>query len=66
MLILGGIILWQIEIDNMVFDLLNTNVEYRGYSAYYPRAIYMAGSLVMLVYLWFKRRDLMFWFPEKK
>ncbi len=66
MLILGGIILWQIEIDNMVFDLLNTNVEYRGYSAYYPRTIYMAGSLVMLVYLWFKRRDLMFWFPEKK
>ncbi len=66
MLVLGGIILWQIEIDNMVFDLLNTNVEYRGYSAYYPRTIYMAGSLVMLVYLWFKRRDLMFWFPEKK
>lgn len=65
MLALGGIILWQIEIDNMVFDLLNTNVEYRGYSAYYPRTIYMAGSLVMLVYLWFKRRDLMFWFPEK-
>ncbi len=66
MLVLGGIILWQIEIDNMVFALLNTTVEYRGYSAYYPRAIYMAGSLVMLVYLWFKRRDLMFWFPEKK
>ncbi|MBK9781249.1 MAG: toll/interleukin-1 receptor domain-containing protein [Anaerolineales bacterium] len=66
MLVLGGIILWQIEIDNMVFALLNTNVEYRGYSAYYPRAIYMVGSLVMSIYLWLKRRDLMFWFPEKK
>ncbi len=66
MLVLGGIILWQIAIDNMVFELLNTTVEYRGYSAYYPRAIYMIGSLAMLVYLWFKRRDLMYWFPAKK
>jgi hypothetical protein len=62
-LALGGIILWQIEIDYMVFGLLNTTVEYRGFSSYYPWYLYTTGTPLMLFYLWFKRRDLMYWFP---
>jgi hypothetical protein len=65
MLVLGGIILWQIEIDNMVFALLNTTTESRGYSSIYPWWLYTTGNPLMLVYLWFKRRDLMYWFPSK-
>jgi hypothetical protein len=66
MLLLGGIILWQIEIDNLVFALLGTTIEYSGYSSYYPWRLYTSGNAVMLVYLWFKRRDLMYWFPAGK
>jgi len=66
MLALGGIILWQIEIDNMVFALLNTTTEARGYSSIYPWWLYTTGNPLMLVYLWFKRRDLMYWFPSGK
>jgi hypothetical protein len=66
MLVLGGIILWQIEIDNMVFALLNTTTESRGYSSIYPWWLYTTGTPLMLVYLWFKRRDLMYWFPSKR
>lgn|GEM_PF-4705886 len=66
MLLLGGIILWQIEIDNLVFALLGTTIEYSGYSSYYPWRLYTSGNAVMLIYLWFKRRDLMYWFPVSK
>jgi len=66
MLALGGIILWQIEIDNLVFALLNTTIEYAGYSSYYPWRLYTAGNPVMLIYLFLKRKDLMYWFPQKK
>lgn len=66
LLALGVIILWQIEIDFMVFDLLNTTVEDRGFSSYYPWYLYMTGTPLMLSYLWFKRRDLMYWFPIGK
>jgi hypothetical protein len=64
MLALGVIILWQIEVDYMVFDLLNTTVESRGFSSYYPWYLYTIGSPLMLAYLWTKRRDLMYWFPS--
>jgi len=66
MLLLGGIILWQIQIDNMVFDLLGTTIEYAGYSSYYPWRLYTWGNAVMLIYLFIKRQGLMYWFPAKK
>ncbi len=65
MLTLGGIILWQIEIDNLVFALLGTTVEYSGYSSYYPWRLYTWGNAVMLIYLFINRKSLMYWFPAK-
>lgn len=66
MLTLGGIILWQIEIDYMVFDLLETTLQDIGYSSYYPYRFYLWGNALMLVYLFIKRKNLMYWFPSKK
>lgn len=66
MLALGGIIHWQIELDNLVFAILDITVDYRGFSSYYPWTLYWAGNFLMLIYLWFKRMDLMYWFPAKK
>jgi hypothetical protein len=65
MLILGGILIWQVRVDDLVFELLEVTEDFRGISSYYPRAAYIAGNLLMLVYLWLKRKDLMYWLPVR-
>lgn len=63
MLLLGGILFWQVRVDELVFELLEITEDFRGISSLYPRATYIAGNLIMAVYLWFKRRDLLYWLP---
>jgi len=31
----------------------------------YPMVVYVIGAVVMGVFLFFRRRDIMFWFPAK-
>lgn len=62
---LGLIILWQNQIDGSVLDILGLAVDVRGYSSYYPSALFILGGLIMLIYLIINRRELMYWFPSR-
>lgn len=63
--LLGLIIWWQGAIDGTILDILNLEVDNRGYSSLYSYYLYMYGGLLMLVYLFIKRKDLMRWFPAR-
>lgn len=62
---LGLIIYWQGAIDGTILDILNLEVDDRGYSSLYSYYLYVYGGLLMLIYLVIKRRDLMRWFPAR-
>lgn len=63
--LLGLIIWWQGAIDGTIFDILNLEVDDRGFSSLYSYYLYIYGGLLMLVYLFIKRKDLMRWFPAR-
>lgn len=65
MLILGAIIYWQISIDENVLGILELETDARGYSSYYPQVLYIAGNMIMAIYLFIKRADLRRWLPAK-
>lgn len=62
---LGSIIWWQGEIDGTILDILGFDVDIRGYSSLYPYYLFIFGGLLMLFYLFLKRRDLKRWFPAR-
>jgi hypothetical protein len=62
---LGLIIYWQTVIDSNVLDALNLQVDDRGYSSLYPEYLFIYGGLLMLIYLFIKRKDLRRWLPAK-
>ncbi len=58
--LMGGNIIGAItEVDP------NANISAVG-SVIYPLLVYGVGVVVMAVFLFFRRRDIMFWFPSKK
>lgn len=62
---LGVIIFWQGAIDGNILDILNLEVDNRGYSSLYPYYLFVYGGLLMLIFLIIKRKDLMRWFPAR-
>jgi hypothetical protein len=66
MLLLGGIIYWQVVIDSTILTILNLEADVFGYSSYYPTYFYLIGNALMAVYLFFNRADLKRWFPAGK
>jgi glucan phosphoethanolaminetransferase (alkaline phosphatase superfamily) len=63
---LGLIIFWQTVIDSNVLDALNLEVDDRGYSSLYPEYLFIYGGLLMLIYLFVKRKELRRWLPAGK
>ena len=61
----GAIIYWQGLIDFAVLDILNIAVDNRGLSSFFATYLYEFGGLAMLVYLFFKNKDLRRWFPAR-
>ncbi len=68
MVVLGGIIFWQEQIDLDIQDALISFEEedgFRGISVEYPLYIYLGGNLLMGLVMWFKRNDIRRWFPAR-
>ncbi len=68
MLGLGGLIFWQFMINGTVLEAFgvyeNVN-DFRGFSADFPPLIYVAGNLLMAIFVFLKRADMRRWFPAK-
>jgi len=64
-ILLGLIIWWQGQIDGTILDILNLEVDDRGYSSLYSYYLYSYGGSLMLIYLLIKWRDLKRWFPAR-
>ena len=62
---LGLIIFWQTVIDSNVLTVLNLEVDDRGYSSLYPEYLFIYGGLIMLIYLFIKRKELRRWLPAR-
>jgi hypothetical protein len=67
MLVLGGLIFWQILINETVLDAFVSweTDDWRGLSAYFPPIVYLIGNLLMLVFVLRQRADMRRWFPAK-
>lgn len=68
MLGLGSLIVWQYEINNTVLEAFgvfeNVN-DFRGFSAEFPLWIYIAGNVLMAIFVFWKRAEMRRWFPAK-
>jgi hypothetical protein len=67
---LGLLFIWQVVLGQDVATILaqyepNAN-PYAANVVLFPFAIYVIGGVVMAVFLLFRRRDIMLWFPAKK
>ena len=63
---LGLIIYWQTLIDSNILDILDLEVDDRGYSSLYPEYLFVYGGLLMLIYLIVKRKELRRWLPARE
>jgi hypothetical protein len=65
---LGGLLLWEAILGNQVFEALqqekNMN-QLADVATYLPLIIYVLGGMIMAVFLFTSRRDIMLWFPAK-
>jgi TIR domain len=69
MLGLGALIAWQyFFINDMILEAFgvfeNVN-DFRGFSAEIPPIIYVAGNVLMSIFVFLKRADMRRWFPAK-
>jgi hypothetical protein len=69
LLFLGGLLLGQLLVSGDIIGKLqaldaNADVSAAGVIGY-PMVVYVIGVVVMGVFLFFRRRDIMFWFPAK-
>jgi len=69
LLFLGGLLLGQLLISGEIIGTLqamDTNADTSAAGVIgYPMVVYVIGAVVMGVFLFFRRRDIMFWFPAK-
>lgn len=50
-----------------VIEDLDPNADISAaFVTFFPITIYVIGSMVMGIFLFFRRRDIMLWFPAKK
>jgi hypothetical protein len=69
LLFLGGLLLGQLLVSGDIIGKLqaldaNADASAAGVIGY-PMVVYVIGVVVMGVFLFFRRRDIMFWFPAK-
>jgi len=69
LLFLGGLLLGQLLISGEIIGTLqamDTNADTSAAGVIgYPMVVYVIGAVAMGVFLFFRRRDIMFWFPAK-
>jgi hypothetical protein len=68
MLVLGGLVLWQLGLGDWVAEALGTfdvPDDFRGFSSFFPPVIYFVGNFIMLIFSLRKRREINRWFPSK-
>jgi hypothetical protein len=67
MLVLGGLIFWQVLINEIVLDAFVgwESDDWRGLSAYFPPVVYGIGNILMLVFVLRNRAAMRRWFPAK-
>lgn len=68
MLGLGALIFWQVMINDTVleaFGVFENINDIRGFSADFPPLIYIAGNILMTIFVFLKRADMRRWFPAK-
>lgn len=68
--VLGFLLLWEAILGNQVFEALQSYEKNINAMAdivtYFPLMIYVLGGIIMAVFLFTNRRDIMLWFPAKR
>ena len=68
--VLGFLLIWELILGENVFETLaahETNVnQYASIVTAFPFLIYVMGGIIMAIFLFTHRRDILLWFPAKK
>jgi hypothetical protein len=65
MLLLGLIILYQNQFDAVFLDYIGIEEDVRGFSSYFPPVIYLAGNLIMIIFIAVRYKNVRLWFPAR-